>query len=200
MTISPGQAWGRPITRPGAVTAAAGDAELARLAAGARDRGEDLVATVGPGDVLRTLGLDGPRPGSQQLGYRFDLGLATLDGAEPQPFVAHLCAHRPRWAGPFAVVMNCAWMGEWYLGPRAHPNDGLLDVTHGALPPAQRLAARRRAATGSHLPHPALHTARRPRWEHRFERATEVFLDGRPHGRHRQVEVHLIPDCFWLLA
>ncbi len=203
MTIGRGGAWGHPApARPAGagVPRAAGDAELARWAMSAHDRGERLVAEVGPGDVLRTLGLDAPRPAGEQLVYPFDLGLASLDGGPPRPFVAHAVARRPLWRGEAAVAMNAAWLGSWYLGPRAHPNDGLLDVTWGTLPLGQRLLARRRAATGSHLPHPALTMQRRERWIHEFTQTTPVRLDGEPAGTCRILALWLVPDCFELLA
>ena len=38
--------------------------------------------------------------------------------------------------------MNAQWLGDWDLGPRSHPNDGLLDVTDGTLPFGDRWKAR----------------------------------------------------------
>lgn len=200
MTIERGSAWGERATPPPDLVRVADDAALAAMAAAAHTRGERLVAQVDSGDVLRTLGLHGPRPAAQQLSFAFDLGFAALDDDEARPFVAHLAAHRRGWAGEAAVAMNGAWLGAWYLGPRAHPNDGLLDITWGSLPLVQRLLARRRLPTGSHLPHPGLHTERRVRWEHRFDRPTGCFVDGRPVGRHRQIAVWLELDCFTLFA
>jgi hypothetical protein len=201
VTIERGQAWGEAAARPGRVVQAASDDELARLAAAALQAGLPLTAELtSAGDVLRTLGLAGPRPLEDQLRYRFDLGWASLDGDPPRPFVAHLCARRQLWAGPFAVAMNCAWRGSWYLGPRAHPNDGLLDITWGTLGLRQRLLARRRLPTGSHLPHPALNTERTGRWRHRFPAPVVVALDRCELGRYRELEVWLTPDCFSLFA
>jgi hypothetical protein len=96
--------------------------------------------------------------------------------------------------------MNCGWVGDWYRGPRAHPNDGLLDVTTGELPLRQRLQARARVRTGTHLPHPGLATSRRGEWEHRFGRDVPVFVDGRRAGRCRVLKVTIQPDCFTLIA
>lgn len=202
MTISRGSPWGEDgVAAPADLVRAADDAELARLAAGAEAQGRRLAAEVGPGDVLRTLGLTVARPPGERLRHGMDLGWASLDGGPPLPFAAHLCAHRPLWSGPFAVAMNCAWRGSWYLGPRAHPNDGLLDVTWSAgLAARQRILARRRLPTGTHLPHPDLRAERAPRWHHRFSRPVPVSLDGQGHGSHQEIEVWVTPDCFWLFA
>ncbi len=202
MTISRGAPWGdEGVDAPAGLIRAGSDAELARLAAQAEAGGRRLAAEVGPGDVLRTLGLPNARPPADRLRYSVDLGWASLGGGRPLPFVAHLCAHRPLWRGPFAVAMNSPWRGSWYLGPRAHPNDGLLDVTWSdGLAPRQRLLARRRLATGTHLPHPDLRVERVARWHHRFPRAVPVSLDGQGHGSHQEIEVWASPDSFWLFA
>lgn len=202
MTISRGAPWGdEGVEAPADLVRAAGDAELASLAGRAEDGGYRLSAEVGPGDVLRTLGLRAARPPGEQLRYSFDLGWASLGGGPPLPFVAHLCANRSSWRGPFAVAMNCAWRGSWYLGPRAHPNDGLIDVTWSdGLPARQRILARHRLPTGSHLPHPDLRVERAGRWRHRFSRPVPVALDGRAHGSHQDIEVWATADSFWLFA
>ena len=51
--------------------------------------------------------------------------------------------------------------------PRAHPNDGYVDVLKidEAMTTRQRLSAWRRAHTGSHLPHPQLRTSRNTEFE-----------------------------------
>ena len=51
--------------------------------------------------------------------------------------------------------------------PRAHPNDGYVDVLNidEAITTRQRLFAWRRAQTGSHLPHPQLRASRSTEFE-----------------------------------
>ena len=51
--------------------------------------------------------------------------------------------------------------------PRAHPNDGYVDVLNidEAMTTRQRLSAWRRAKTGSHLPHPQLRASRSTEFE-----------------------------------
>lgn len=51
--------------------------------------------------------------------------------------------------------------------PRAHPNDGFVDVLEidEAITTRQRLFAWRRSRTGSHLPHPQLRASRSPEFE-----------------------------------
>ena len=208
MTIRKGEPWGEPAIDPCPALEADVDADVARLAGDALERGEHAVIGLTFGssarrrssDLARTLGIGVLRPPSERLAYRCDLGLVRLDGGHPLPFAAHVVARRRLWRGPFLVVMNAAWVGEWYLGPRAHPNDGLLDVTSGSLPPVQRLLARRRAPAGSHLPHPGLAVTRSKVVDHAFDRPIPVLIDGRSAGRARSLTVELVTDCFTLIA
>jgi len=201
VTVKPAEEWGTPFRRPTDAPVAADDAQLAHLAAGSdRGSGCEFVIGVNAGDVLKTLGVPPGRTAGEQFRYPFDLAWAILDDSDPVPFVAHLLAHRRGWGGEFAVVMNVGWWGSWYLGPKAHPNDGLLDVTAGRLSWQQRYLARQRVGRGTHLPHPALRTLRRDRWRHDLGRPTAVFLDGRFQGRARHLEVSVEPDRFSLVV
>lgn len=200
MTVGKGARWGRPMAPPPDLAVASSDADLARLAAEARVAGRSLTAEVREGDLLRSFGLAAPRPVGERHGYPLDLGLAALDDGEPVPFVAHLVARGPLWGGPLVVVMNAPWLGELRLGPKAHPNDGLLDITAGRLPLAQRVEARRRARAGAHLPHPGLTTARAAAWSTTLPRPVRVRLDGVPRGRVRSIDVEIVPDAITLVV
>ena len=148
----------------------------------------------------RRSGLHDLRPATDRLAFPFDLGLVEVDDRPAVPFVATVAANRWLWRGAFAVVANCGWRGSWYIGPRAHPNDGLLDVTHGALDWRQRLLARRRLPSGTHVPHPGLTTLRRRSWQHELAVATPVSADGRSIGRGRSLRFAVVEDCFTLIA
>lgn len=199
MIIARGGTWGEPA--PG-VEALRFDsvAELARAALTAWETESPFTASTDQPDVLTQLGLAAVRPPDQRFRYPFDLGVACLDGGPELPFLAHLQARRARWSGTFAVVMNVGWVGNRYFGPRAHPNDGLVDITVGSLGWRERLGARRRLATGSHLPHPMLASHRTSAWSHRFERPVPVLLDGRKVGRSRTITVRCLPDCLTLVV
>lgn len=199
MTIRKGQPWGEQRPLPVGAVEVTSDAELADLVARARAAGIEPppVALLG-GDLHRTLGGGPDRrrlEAGEAVAFPIDIGLASLDGGPEEVFVAHLVWRRPLWSGPFAVVMNAAWDGDRYLGPRAHPGDGLLDLTEGALPASQRLLARTRVRSGTHLPHPALRTRRAASHDLDLGRAVPVRLDGRRRGRARRVAVRCVPDA-----
>jgi len=91
--------------------------------------------------------------------------------------------------------MNAQWLGKLKLGPRAHPNDGLLDLTDGNLPLGDRMEARRRAHSGSHVPHPALTTRRSAHHDIDLGPGLDVWLDGTQVARRaRHVVVDVEPD------
>lgn len=91
--------------------------------------------------------------------------------------------------------MNAQWLGTWDVAPRAHPGDGLLDITDGTLRAGDRLEAHRRLPTGTHLPHPDLRTSRVAAEQFDLEPALDVWLDGERIGRTRHLSVRLEPDA-----
>jgi len=176
----------------------ASDAEARTIVEAARRR-QEPPPTLGllGGDLCRTLGGRGDEPGLRSddaMRYRTDLGAVLLDG-RVHWFVAHLVAHRPGWRGEILVAMNAEWCGSLCLGPRAHPGDGLLDLTHGQLPWRDRLRARQRARSGTHVPHPGLRVERTAAHQHSFDRATPVWLDGEPMGPVRNLSIRVEPGA-----
>ena len=198
MTIAKGQPWGAPGALPAGGVVVRTDAEARHVVEAAKFRGEaipalgllggDLCKTLGgPGDERRLRSADG-------MTFPVDLGHVVVDGREHW-FVAHAIARGPAWIGRVVAVMNAQWLGDWDLGPRAHPGDALLDVTDGALPLGDLAKARRRVKLGTHLPHPGLATSRVPRLEVTFERSRTLWLDGQRVGRCRSFEVTVEPDA-----
>jgi hypothetical protein len=198
VTIEKGQAWGSPgpLTDDGVVVRT--DAQARAVVADARRRGVEppALGLLG-GDLCRTLGGGGDEArlrSPEAMTFPVDLGVAEADGEE-LVFVAHLIARRRWWRGQVVAVMNAQWLGSWDLGPRSQPNDGLLDLTEGDPPLGQRLQARRRLATGTHLPHPDLHTRRAGAFSLDFDRPLDLWLDGERLTRTRHVQVRCEPDA-----
>ena len=190
--IRKGESCGTPIELDGSEPVVDGDAQLARLLSGALAAGGSgpTVLLTG-GDLHRCLG------GVAALvphALPVDLLEVSVNG-ERHWAVGHVIARSPWWSGQFLVVMNGSHLGGWNLGPKAHPNDGLVDVTIGSLAPADRLAARRRAHTGSHLPHPGLRTSRVREITWNSDRPVGVYVDGTKVGRSTAVSVVVHPDA-----
>jgi hypothetical protein len=203
VTIERGKPWGEPGPLPATGVTVRSDAEARRVVTDARRRG-DAPPTLGllGGDLCRTLGGRGDAArlaAPDAMTFPIDLGVVEIDGVE-QVFVAHLIARRSWWWGRTVAVMNAQWLGSWDLGPRSHPNDGLLDVTDGTMPFGDRLEARRRLATGSHLPHPALSSSRVASVTLHFERPLDVRLDGDLVGRATDLAIRCEPDALWVVV
>ena len=205
MTVRRNESWGHPGPLPPGSPVVGSDSALGELVAA---HGPGLVVGLTGGDLFRTLG---GVAGRSRLGtgdsmllpvdaVRVTLGDAEDDSAD-RWFVAHLEAHGgTRWRGPTAVHMNAAFIGDANLGPRAHPGDGLLDLTSGQLTLRDRRRAAARAGSGTHLPHPGLTTARRPTVESRFTRPVRVWLDGVEVGRTTRIRSEIVPDAITIVV
>ena len=127
------------------------------------------------------------------------LGSALIDG-RIHWFVAHLVARRSWWIGRVIAVMNAEWLGRWDLGPRAHPGDGLLDISDATLSFGDRLKARRRLPTGTHLPHPGIETDRVGAWQVELQPALDVWLDGERIARARNLSIRVEPEALTVVV
>ena len=110
-----------------------------------------------------------------------DLAAVLVDG-RLHWFVAHLVARRGWWRGPIVAAMNAQHLGPWDVAPRGHPNDGRLDVFEGDLGLGDRWKARRRLATGTHVPHPGITERHVAAVQLELTAGTKVWLDGEPLG------------------
>ena len=200
MTISKGAQWGRPgVLAPGGQLVHS-DAEARRilLAHRARAGSETVVLGLLGGDLCRTVGGTGDigrLTSNEAMHLPIDIVRVRIDDAEPTWFVAHLVARGRAWHGPFLVALNAEWLGRWKAGPRAHPNDGLVDLIHGQLGWRDRVRANRRARSGSHLPHPALQNERVAETTFRFARPRRLWLDGEAKGWATKIDLVVEPDA-----
>jgi YegS C-terminal NAD kinase beta sandwich-like domain len=200
VTVRRGEAWGAPgsLTHDGIVVHS--DAEARRIVERARRSGErppplglaggDLCRTLGGrGDVARLRSGDAVR-------LPVDLGAVLVDG-RLHWFVAQMVARRSWWRGTLVAAMNAEFLGDWDVAPRAHPNDGLLDmvVVNAGMTLTDRIKARRRLPTGGHVPHPAIEQSRRAAFQIAFDRPTGVWLDGERVGAATNLSVRVEPDA-----
>jgi len=218
MTIAKGEAWGMPHDGEPPANVAESDAELARYVFGRLESDRPPVAGVVAGDLAATIGLgveatSGSAPGAGSarvqdrpvIAYPVDLGIVELGSkaGQPQrtvPFVANVIGRRRPWSWPELIVMNAQLAAGRRFGPRAHPNDGLLDVITGALPWRQGREAMRRSLTASHLPHPGLEVLRTREFETTVDSPLDIRVDGITHGRWRWIRTKIVPDAFLLVV
>ena len=198
MTIEKGQPWGRPGELPADGVEVRTNAEARAVVEAARRAGGPvpILGLLG-GDLCRTVGGrgDAGRLRSEEaMTLPVDLGSVLIDGRQHW-FLAHLVARRSWWRGPVVAVMNAQWIGEWDVAPRSHPNDGLLDSFEADLSFDDRLKARRRLRTGTHVPHPGIHERRAAAMQFEFDRPTPVYLDGTRVATARVLSVRLEADA-----
>jgi hypothetical protein len=163
----------------------------------ARRRGEPFpVLGVLGGDLGRTLAAPGDEArlrSSDAMTFPVDLGQVLVDG-RLHLFVSHVVA-RNRWWTRAVVAMNAQWLGPWNLGPRAHPNDGVLDTFDARLRVGDLWKVRARLPTGTHLPHPRIASRRAAAVTFELDRPLPVWLDGERVDEGRTLAVRLEPDA-----
>lgn len=207
MTIEKGVAWGREVPRPDDLLVVHDDRGVAAALSGPSPHRP--VAPAG-GDLARTLGTSGPGDRQRLNEFPLDLVEVYLDGDTGGDAVvacAHVLARSPRsrgswWRGPALAVMNAEFVGSHDVAPRGHPNDGRVEtfLVDDAMLVRQRIAAQRRLATGTHVPHPSISTrsVRSANWL--FDTDLEVFIDGVRVGRTRSIAVVVRPDAALIYA
>ena len=155
MTIEKGRPWGEETRVPEGVTACGSDADVARvLAAG----GLPLVTG---GNLHESLGSP-PMRTTGQACMRFPVDTLEVilkkGSAERILLAVSDVVVGSWWHGNFFLASaNGRWEGL-DTAPRAHPNDGMLHVLEipADVDLRQRISARRRAALGTHVPHPRI--------------------------------------------
>jgi hypothetical protein len=198
VTISKGMPWGHPGPLPAGGVLVRSDAEARAVVEGARraSRPIPMLGLLG-GDLCRTVGGIGDEarlrsPQAQQL--PIDLGSVLVDG-RLHWFVAHLIVRRSWWFGPILAAMNAQYRGDWDVAPRSHPNDGLLDTFEVTMAFGERLKARSRLASGTHIPHAGIVSRRVPAVQWDVPPGASVELDGVSLGRVRTLSVRVEPDA-----
>lgn len=196
MTIRKGEEWGSPVDRPEALHVVSSDRELGRLIATDRN---SPVAVVG-GDIAHSLGDPGLRPTMQCV--PMDLVHVDADG-RPLLAVAHVIVRRPWWRGswwrgPVLALMNVDHLGGWNVAPRAHPNDGRVDIVDvdASFALRQRWQAWRRLPGGTHVPHPSIRVSRASAGEWDLDRPARLWIDGIAAGRVRRLSMRVEPDAY----
>jgi hypothetical protein len=223
--LRPGDEWGSPTDAEPDLLVHGGDADLA-AALGALGPAPGPLVRYLPraSDLAPALGLaaDATDPAAPARGIA--LGLDALDTSLGRAVNAVVVGRDPvamRWwhrrrpvsvtvdgrhhhDGPAlaVVVANGQYLAGRDAVPRGHPGDGRIEVQVYAPGPAERGPMRRRMTTGTHLPHPRVHTTTGREVRVRSEPGTRITLDGVPHpGRADTDElvVRVVPGAYRLL-
>ena len=203
MTIRRGEPWGGAAPLPQGSPVASSNSELRKEVTAQREGcGQPAPIGVTGGDLWRVVGA--PGGGTRRLRSDhahtalIDIIEVTADGDRLWACVG-VIARNSWWHGPVVAVMSADLAGSWRVAPAAHPNDGRLHVLETGLDgpglsPRERMLARRRLRSGTHIPHPAISVRRVASAEYRFERPMALWLDGERLGRCRELSVAVVPD------
>ena len=199
MTIEKGKPWGEAGALAAHGVLARSDREVRAAVEPARRAGAPVpeIGLLG-GDLCRTMGGQGNAARlrtTEAMRLPIDLGSVVIDGMQHW-FTAHLVARRSWWRGRVVAVMNAQWIGTWDVAPKSHPNDGLLDVFDGDISVDDRMKARRRLLTGTHVPHPGIAQRRVAAVQIDLARPTPIWLDGERVALGRELIIAVEPDAF----
>ena len=196
MTIRKGEEWGTRIVCPSDFVVAEDDFDASRQTPG------DPFA-LRRGDVFSALGSPRmPRPNSECTMLPIDAlkcVLTSANGEIREERGISSVTLGSWWRGSFVILSNSGFWNGVHIAPRSHPNDGEADLVSISpeMPFRQRFLARRRARTGTHLPHPMLSARRCSEFSHHKVSPRErLTIDGRAIDNWVSIEVSIIPD-FW---
>jgi hypothetical protein len=194
MVVKRGGEWGTAAAAPADALVVKTDRDLADLVGGAAPR----PPLVRGGDLHRSLGSPRAQVATRRL--PIDVIRVTAEGWTATA-VAHVVVRRRGrlgwWRGRIVGVLNVDHIGDWDAAPRAHPNDGWLDVVDvdGSMSVRARWLAWRRLRSGGHVPHPGI-TVRRIRAEaFSFDAAVGVWIDGVERSMVRALRVEIDADA-----
>lgn len=198
MTIRKGADWGKPEAVPGDAIFVSNDAEANEaISRPRRARRPTPPLCLTGGDLARTLGVrnnEASLRAGEGTHLRIDLGVALVDGRLFW-FVSHLVARHSWWRGPIVIAANAAFIGDYNVAPKAHPADGLLDLIEANPTVGERLKARSRLRSGSHVPHPQIKIRRCTAAQLELERPTPITLDGIGHDKAKTLSIRVEPDA-----
>lgn len=199
MTIHKGQPWGQNFEVPLTTRDVDSDWQLARGT-------QADIHILSGGDVFASLGQPSAiRIGESRTLVHIDaMECAITNDTTTYSLLASSTIEIGRWLGlgrsrRYLVVTNGGLLEGRHIAPRAHPNDGLLDLMNlnASISLRDRLNSRKRARTGVHIPHPAITISRGESFSFTREYTREkLVIDGHSISGWNSIEVKVHPD-YW---
>ena len=185
--------YGEFVIVPDTFVVAESDAECGELVAAGKQ-----VFVPMAGDLALTLGASGtiPQAGSRALACSIDVLCvqAKSDSGERRFWFAVSSVSIGKWwSGEWTVITSTGRLDGLEVCPRAHPGDGFADlfVMQSGMRLRQRIAARKKMRSGSHLPHPQMRVSKVNSLN--SNESALLTIDGVPRGHFCQVEIELKP-------
>ena len=195
--IEKGKQWGEASVVPRDVIITDSDAQLATSSRAAiyAVRGGDLFRTLGEPAVLH---VDTPC-----LMVHVDaLQCAmTTAGTSREVLAVSSIVFGTWWRGAWTAITNAEWMGNMNIAPRSHPNDGRCELLEfsSTMPIRQRVLARKKMNTGTHIPHPHITTRSARSFSFDFPSTIDIRIDGIKYSDVSQLSVNVLPD-YWRIV
>lgn len=196
MTIRKGEEWGRRDIVPPSFFIAEDDADAASQPAG-------TPFALCRGDMYNALGL--PRlPVHHQECTIISIDalmcdIAFTNGSSEIVKAFSQVAIGSWWNGRHIIATNSGFSRGLHIAPRSHPNDGEFDIVMlgEKMPLRQRFIAKRKAKTGTHVPHPDITIKRASSCLFSRERPQErLSIDGVAVSNWTSVAISIESD-FW---
>jgi len=195
-----GETWGTPTTRHIEDIVVKGDSALA-----AQPPDHRLIAT--GGDLAHSLGFTTiPEVGHACTEVPIDgiqIDLEMKNGQSKTVIGASSVSIGSWFLGRFVCITNSGFIDARNVAPRAHPNDGFLDVMalDTAMTLQQRIRARQKSLTGTHIPHPQINVSRSRHKEYTKESFSDILsIDGHKVLSWQRVTIQILPDYWRLLV
>lgn len=200
MTIRRGSDWGRLGTPPDDLLSARSDREIGEHLG----NGLNTIRLCG-GDMFATLGGSTSESLTPSLELPIDVMQISFKHSRDSELNTRLASShcvlrainaRGGWfRGSSVAVMNAQYLGKWDVAPRGHPNDGRVEVLEvdARMSVRQRMIARSRMQTGTHLPHPdiSVKSVSEFTWS---GSALTMWIDGAKIGVVQFVEIQVMKD------
>jgi hypothetical protein len=198
MTIRKSEEWGRPSHAQSVVTVRR-DSEISDWLTLSQSQSAEL--QVQGGDTWLSLGRpDVIRYPSVTWRLPFDAIRVSVGEKELRAY-SSLVLRNPWWrGGVFTGDIWCVSLTGILRGrnisPRAHPNDGIIDVLRVKLDMTvrQRIQAWSRAKRGDHLPHYGIEISRLTTTRISSPRTMLLAIDGKRFGQVREIRLEVLPD------
>ena len=196
MTIRKGEDWGSQTTMPNNCIVVADDASAARLQ-------PQQTFYVSDGDLHEALG----KPRQPVVGQSchllaVDAMRYTIQFSNGEDLTAlaisSITIGRPH-RGSFVVLSNTGFYKSRHLLPRAHPNDGKIDMLslRDSMTFRQRLLFHQKSKISAHLPHPDIRVERVETFTSTRTNAKEpLTIDGNRFHNWSSISVSIQPD-YW---
>lgn len=206
MTIRKGTNWGQQIARPVDLVTCQDDIAASILITSNLLNLQKLPQiAIRNSNLARALGIDGATDTSTKIfSTLFDLirvDCLTVKSTSVTVFgLGYALLRNSWWHGEIVAVLNESFIGNWDCAPRAHPNDGKLDVVivSSGMKLFQRLLASRRVRSGTHIPHPDITTSQQTYFEAAFGTPKMLVVDGRQISAVKACKFTVIPDAVTL--